>query len=75
MTVTVRAKAVNIKLRQFEIAQFMLNSQKEANYQIFIIQFYKKATQKKKILGSLHQPFNTFGGLLLSFIKSIQTGQ
>lgn len=44
----------NTKLRPFAIASFMSKSYIVSTYKASIFSFYKQATQKKKILESLH---------------------
>ncbi len=71
----VMATARSTRLRRFGIVRFVPRSRREAICQAFNTWFCEKATQKKKILGSLHQPSNTFGGSSAPTIGSIRKNQ
>ena len=59
------------RLKAFEIAQSMPKSQQDS-YQGFTIWFYRKATLKSKILGSLHWQFSIFKGSSSPTTKTTQ---
>ena len=71
----VMAKVTSTRLREFGTAQSMRGSQKMAIYQDSITWCRRKATQKKKIPGSLHQLCNTFGSLSAPSTRRIRTSQ
>ena len=65
----------NTRSRQFAAVLFMQKSQRVATYQAYTTWCHGRATQKRRIPGSQHQPSNISGDYSALFTKSTQRSQ